>query len=328
MRDFKAAFKTVTSLPEVIEKDNEVPGSLKRVKKICIKERRRIVGNLNKMINDFKLDYKRLVREVFENLGEEIKKLPYANTHGGILDNYILVPEPVMFKYTSAKSGKDDVDNNHLRYSSFDYLKKQNDSHEAEMFNLDVFNERSAEIDIIRRTIQDTKVRSEFHPMKVVENIQTIIGRNYFVGCLCEDEDSSYMWDNYANNGGYCIGFDIKERSFHKVTYHDSPVDVDYFIDEYNKIVDKIRSCSYDSFRDDIIRFLKEIICVSFMFVYTKRIHKENGERTMFDEEHEWREIIPIYNLGDAIMANDKQSIYVDYKGKIDGYRINPHSVQ
>lgn len=117
-------------------------------------------------------------------------------------------------------------------------------------------------------------------------SINNLIGKMYYIGCLSDDPDSKYLWDNYGT-GGVCIEFDVSDMNVHKITYSDMPLKPKYIRDRFRKITDIAQTESSKNVKEEFADLMRLVGAMGLLNLYRKdwKYHLESEWRLLIEPD-------------------------------------------
>ncbi|SRR5258708_3275247 len=195
-----------------------------------------------------------------------------------------LLPE-TLYHYTTAEGLLGIFNSNRLWATQADYL---NDSSELNYAR-----------DRIRILLANQTTKwSDPAITELLTIAQRVIGsgpRTFHVACFCENGDLLSQWRGYGNDGGYAIGFSVRELGYkmnptppyalRKVIYDQSRQD-ELISTLIEKTLETFRNLTFGCPPDDVIRIRALVLSMFEDFVDQYTICFKDP---LFQEEHEWR---------------------------------------
>ena len=108
----------------------------------------------------------------------------------------------------------------------------------------------------------------------------------FYIGCLSDDPDNEYLWDNYGT-GGVCIEFDVSKMNVHKITYSDMPLKPKYIRDRIRKISNLVQTESYKIVEEEFFSLMRLVGAMGLLNLYRKdwNHHPESEWRLLIEPD-------------------------------------------
>lgn len=242
LNDLLAAFDRVWKKEAVQKAKIEGNPDKEDVRKII---RRRIIENsptITRNINEVKLcaANKSWIRhhsivsidDLIEELGgDDILKECYTR--------YYDEAPTSLFKYVPYKHACSCIINSHFKCGTANEYQKQDPRDSISLLDCEeVINEDEFYDSVLGEITSDMLNERNISLEDKRKTLNKQIGKLHYIGCLSDDPNSKYLWDNYGT-GGVCIEFDVSGMNLHRVTYSDTPLDPSYIRNRF-RIVSEI----------------------------------------------------------------------------------------
>ena len=251
--------------------------------------RKRLKNNSHNIIQNVEYLRSYIIREQwlkghnFLSIDDLIDGLGGDNTLHRCYSNYYEKQPQYLYKYVSCENACDDVVKSYFRCSS---AKDYNMVDPRDSIALLDYDDAISEDDFYDLVLQEAVSELLDGGGASLEekraNVNDLIAKQFYIGCLCEKSDSKYMWDNYGA-AGICMEIDVSDLNVHKITYSDNPLDPKYIRHRFRKISTKFERSSYKTIRKQFDAMAKMVGGMGLLNMYRKdwKYHMENEWRLL-----------------------------------------------
>ncbi len=253
--------------PEVAEIRRRDPVLDNKLRHALFRNRINIIRNSNAIRNGSRQGYERILRRQTGNLDSVIESF-FSKTDEFESDRG---KPSLLCKFMPKEHAVKSIFDSTSRYSSVGYYRQNNDMFECTIPIEPESCPQEQFASVMSRIVEAVLEERGMDIGSTWDKIQSLIERDYFVGCFTDGKSPDHMWREYARGDGVCIWFEPDYSKIHRILYQDYLASADELRVGYRQMFSRIGTEEQDSFWQDLGDLTRDVIDLAIMSFYTKK---------------------------------------------------------